>query len=485
MDTVETLRFFVTLSSTDNTIEGINYLIDELSNAHKLLVKQNEDKISLHDFIYKLKEENEILKDENKKLKDKIDEIERSNIMLGKLVNNSNNGENEVLKNENKKLKEKIKQLEISNKICDKINFKENDMIDVEGTQSLKRSTSIASIMITKIAPEIPVTPHCFEIITNLISESCDVCKKSITFVKTKLRCSGCLVIVHEKCLYQVENDPCFMRKKKDCKENESKNERHRISYFCPEITDDFNGYCVPHIIQNCIHYLNENCLINSADLYNKSKVTSQEKSTSKELLKSFHQRRLPNLSRYSPKCIAYTVLLFLSELSETLIPPSSYKEFIYFITKDDLLKAIKDLPLPNRHSLTLLILHWKKYIKRSLSPISTRDELTRELWQILLSSGRSSITNGIINEEVLGKKVVKSLLTDITSESLIKILKEKGDDQKIFTPILRIQTKEKKIPRLSLVKRQISTTPRQSEKYETPKSFRDRKSLLRKSPWR
>uniref|UniRef100_A0A0K0EJG0 Phorbol-ester/DAG-type domain-containing protein n=1 Tax=Strongyloides stercoralis TaxID=6248 RepID=A0A0K0EJG0_STRER len=489
MDTLETLRFFATLSSSDNTIEGINYLIDELSNAHKLLLKQNEDKKSMYDYIYKLKEENETLKDENKKLKYKLEEVERSKIVLEKLTSNSINLENENLKNENKKLKEKIEKLEFNSKICDKIYFnidnsKVNTMINVDETTSLKRSTSIASIMNTKIAPEIPINYHCFEIITNLISESCDVCKKSITFVKTKLRCSGCLVTVHEKCLHQVNKNPCFIRRRKDAKENESKSERHRISYFCPEITDDFNGYCVPHIIQNCIHYLNENCLINSADLYNKLKVTSQEKSTSKDLLKSFHQRRLPDLSRYSPKCIAYTVLLFLSELSETLIPPSSYKEFIYFTSKDDLLKAIKDLPLPNRHSLTLLILHWKKYIKRSLSPIGTRDELTNELWQILLSSGRSSFTNGIINEEILGKKVVKSLLTDITSESLVKILKEKGDDQKSFTPILRIQTKEKKIPRLSLVKRQ-TFIPRASEKFSTPKSANDRKSLLKKSPWR
>uniref|UniRef100_A0A0K0F027 Rac GTPase-activating protein 1 (inferred by orthology to a human protein) n=1 Tax=Strongyloides venezuelensis TaxID=75913 RepID=A0A0K0F027_STRVS len=525
MDTVETLRFYATLSSTDNTTDAVNFLMEELSSAHKLLLKQRDDQKSLYDYIFKLKQENEVLKDENKKLYDKLEDLQKRNIILDKKFDYKEDKlkqENEVLKDENKKLnnkledlqkfniilnkkhdneeenkklvsenkelKEKVDKLELKAKICEKVNFcdnnKGNDNINMEGTPTLKRSTSIASIMITKIAPEIPVTHHCFEVITNLISESCDVCKKSITFAKTKLRCLGCLVTVHEKCLHQVEEDPCFMRRRKDAKENESKNERHRITYFCPEITEDFNGYCVPHIIQNCIHYLNENCLINSADLYNKSKLTSLEKSTSKDLLKSFHQRRLPDLSRYSPKCIAYTVLLFLSELSETLIPPSSYKEFIYFTSKDDLLKAIKDLPLPNKHSLTLLILHWKKYIKRSLSPIGTRDELIKELWQILLSSGRSSFTNGIINEEVLGKKVVKSLLTDITSESLVKILKEKDDDQKIFTPILRIQMKEKKIPRLSLVKKS-NIIPRQSEKFETPKSSRDRKSLLKRSPWR
>uniref|UniRef100_A0A0N4ZXK4 Phorbol-ester/DAG-type domain-containing protein n=1 Tax=Parastrongyloides trichosuri TaxID=131310 RepID=A0A0N4ZXK4_PARTI len=453
MDTINIIRCSNLLTSEDNTLESINFLINELSNAKILLERQYKDIKLYQDTLFSVKQENETLKDENKKLVDKVKELEEK-------IKTGRNDKNK--------------------KVIDTIMEEESTLEGEFG--ELKRCVSVASIMNTKIAPEIPsISYHNFETITNLISESCDVCKKSITFVKTKLRCSGCLITVHEKCKSELNNSPCFMRRKKDAKENESKSERHRISYFCPEVTEDFTGYCVPHIIQNCIHYLNENCLINSADLYNKLKITAQERNTSKDLLKSFHQRRLPDLSRYSPKCIAFTVLLFLSELSETLIPPSSYKEFINYISREDLHNAIIELPLPNKHTLVMLLLHWKKYIKRSLSPIGSRDQLTNDLWQILLSSGRNSFSNGIINEESVGKKVIKSLLTDLSSESLIKILKE--NDQKTFNPILRIQTKEKKPPRLSLV-RKPNILMRNSERLDSPYT-KDKKSTSKKSPWR
>lgn len=66
---------------------------------------------------------------------------------------------------------------------------------------------------------------------------------------------------------------------------------------------------------------------------------------------------------------LAACVLRLLSQLREPLIPPSSYTQFVNVTTAlgiestrenaITLLGLINELPLPNRHTLALLMRHW------------------------------------------------------------------------------------------------------------------------------
>uniref|UniRef100_A0AC35TRP2 Phorbol-ester/DAG-type domain-containing protein n=1 Tax=Rhabditophanes sp. KR3021 TaxID=114890 RepID=A0AC35TRP2_9BILA len=323
------------------------------------------------------------------------------------------------------------------------------------------RRNSMTSILHSKsVLDEVPIKHHAFGAIKSLSSDTCDNCQKSFSFGKPKLRCSGCLLTIHEKCKNEVKDKPCFMRNgknetKKSIKEN---SERKRLIFYCPNISTQSVNYCVPHLIQNCTHYLDKLTGENSQDLYNKNAMSGSEKTLSVHLLKAFHHRRVPDLTCFSPKCIAFTVMLFLSELSEPLIPASSWKEFYGASDGEEILKAIKELPLPNKHTMAMLILHWRNQIRKSQNPLWMRDSFCSNLWSIVLGHGRSSLS--ITTSDSTGRQVMKTLLTGIPSENFLKLLKEKAKPSNHFAPILKMNTKDQPQKKSPLLRYKTIGTP-------------------------
>uniref|UniRef100_A0A915DHZ2 Rho-GAP domain-containing protein n=1 Tax=Ditylenchus dipsaci TaxID=166011 RepID=A0A915DHZ2_9BILA len=185
---------------------------------------------------------------------------------------------------------------------------------------------------------------HTFTTKRNFIKVNCGCCDGVIRFG-----------VMLAKCSCKKAPLPCIARKEtpKSC----VKGSRLRLGDHCPD-----SRPMVPPLIAFCTFYLDKHPSTTSDNFYQEQDGIEGEIETIFRLFKS--SKNFPKLEAFSQSSVAGSILLFLKQIREPLIPPSYAKEFIGAAESgklDLLANLVKDLPLAHMDTLAVLCRHWQR----------------------------------------------------------------------------------------------------------------------------
>uniref|UniRef100_A0A914PT86 Rac GTPase-activating protein 1 n=1 Tax=Panagrolaimus davidi TaxID=227884 RepID=A0A914PT86_9BILA len=191
----------------------------------------------------------------------------------------------------------------------------------------------------------------------NTVFETCDVCTKRFGITATNsLKCVDCNIRFHRHCQSRAPM-PCVP--KVPMPKTPSK-QKCPLAQYCPE-THPF----IPPLIIHCIVAL-ERDRLNSEGIY---RLTSNAEIVGKLYQEFLTQRKIPILSSVETENITGCIKKFLKELRDSLIPSTSFEQFIHAIESNDeqqIITCVFELPAPNRDTLAYFILHLQKVSQHS-----------------------------------------------------------------------------------------------------------------------
>uniref|UniRef100_A0A914YAS2 Rac GTPase-activating protein 1 n=1 Tax=Panagrolaimus superbus TaxID=310955 RepID=A0A914YAS2_9BILA len=189
------------------------------------------------------------------------------------------------------------------------------------------------------------------------VFETCDVCTKRFGITaQNALKCVDCNIRFHRHCQSRAPM-PCVP--KVPMPKTPSKQKCPLVQY-CPET----HPY-IPPIMIHCIVALERDRLTKEG-IY---RLPGADQAVGKLYQEFISERKVPNLSNVETENITGCLKKFLRELRDSLIPSTSYDDFIRAVEENDeqqIIKTIFDLPAPNRDTLAYFILHLQNVAKNS-----------------------------------------------------------------------------------------------------------------------
>jgi Rac GTPase-activating protein 1 len=189
------------------------------------------------------------------------------------------------------------------------------------------------------------------------VFEACDVCTKRFGLTaQNALKCVDCNVRFHRHCQSRAPM-PCVP--KVPMPKTPSK-QKCPLNQYCPE-THPF----IPPIMIHCVVALERDRLTKEG-IY---RVPGVDQAVGKLFQEFMSERKVPNLSNVETENITGCIKRFLRELRDSLIPSTSYDDFIRAVESNDeqqLIQSVFELSAPNRDTLAYFILHLQKVAKNA-----------------------------------------------------------------------------------------------------------------------
>jgi Rac GTPase-activating protein 1 len=189
------------------------------------------------------------------------------------------------------------------------------------------------------------------------VFEACDVCSKRFGITaQNALKCVDCNVRFHRHCQSRAPM-PCVP---KVVMPKTPSKQKCALVHYCPEAHP-----FIPPILIHCIVAL-ERDRLNKEGIY---RLPGSDTAVAKLYQEFMSSRVVPNLADVETENITGCIKKFLKELRDSLIPSTSYDDFIRAIEANDeqeIICNIFDLPAPNRDTLAYFILHLQKVAKNA-----------------------------------------------------------------------------------------------------------------------
>jgi hypothetical protein len=222
---------------------------------------------------------------------------------------------------------------------------------------------------------------HVFErkrIFTKIL---CHLCSTNIRFGIEAVKCRVCKSICHQHCSRRAPI-PCIPWSAPP----KALNGRLRLGDYCADNAIPK----LPHLIIRCVQYLND-------EKHNRGLYTNYNYSEKADLLLQLilHEKDPPELKSYGPQATAHCVIKFLTDIRESLIPESSFKEFCDAVKQSHNLgieAAIYELPIVHKNTLAYLFIHWKLLYEQNEINGLTLDALSRALIPVIMRGTDSNL---------------------------------------------------------------------------------------------
>uniref|UniRef100_A0A914PL37 Rac GTPase-activating protein 1 n=1 Tax=Panagrolaimus davidi TaxID=227884 RepID=A0A914PL37_9BILA len=188
---------------------------------------------------------------------------------------------------------------------------------------------------------EIHRRQHFGELISFPISFSCDICNKRFGFSRNAFECRDCNLRFHQKCQPRATL-PCIPKVK--IPKTPSKSNKNGLIDYCPN-----SHPFIPPLIIHCIVALEREHLCQNG-IYRISSSQTVVKELYQQFLSS-SSRILPNLTNVPMEIITGCIKMFLRQLRDTLIPSTSYNDFLQAVeesSEQKLIQSVFDLPAPH-----------------------------------------------------------------------------------------------------------------------------------------
>ncbi|KRZ33172.1 DNA primase small subunit [Trichinella pseudospiralis] len=258
----------------------------------------------------------------------------------------------------------------------------------------------------TPTGDSIPSRRHFFATKTVLKPENCDVCSKRIVFGKLILRCNDCKTQCHQECRMGAVV-PCIARTPM------ARRAHGKLSDYVPP-----QGPFIPHVVVHCINEI-ERRGIDVVGLY---RVPGTETHILDLLAKFVSGKGVPNLKIIDDiNVLTGCLKKFFQQLKEPLIPLTSRQDFINAAMEVDELKkmdhvhqAIKELPYPNRDTLSFLVMHLQKVADASVLNKMPKTNLAKVFGPTVLGFSDRQVQNvtQMIDDSLKSELVMQLLLS-------------------------------------------------------------------------
>ncbi|KRZ18725.1 DNA primase small subunit [Trichinella zimbabwensis] len=273
----------------------------------------------------------------------------------------------------------------------------------------LKSQPTLAKTAVTSKTPtvdSIPTRTHFFTSKTVLKPEYCDVCEKRVTFGKLMLRCNKCKTQCHQECRIGAVG-LCVARTPMG---------RHaygKLSDYVPP-----QAPFIPHIVVHCIDEIERR----GVDVVGLYRVPGTETHILDLLAKFVAGKGVPNLKIIDDiNVLTGCLKKFFQQLKEPLIPLTSRQDFICAAMEVDELKkmdrihqTIKELPYPNRDTLSFLVMHLQKVADASVLNKMPKTNLAKVFGPTVLGFSDRQVQNvtQMIDDSLKSESVMQLLLS-------------------------------------------------------------------------
>uniref|UniRef100_A0A914P4S2 Rac GTPase-activating protein 1 n=1 Tax=Panagrolaimus davidi TaxID=227884 RepID=A0A914P4S2_9BILA len=235
---------------------------------------------------------------------------------------------------------------------------------------------------------------HFGELISFPISFSCDICNKRFGFSRNAFECRYCNLRFHQKCQPRAML-PCIPKVK--IPKTPSKSNKNGLIDYCPN-----SHPFIPPLIIHCIVALEREHLCQNG-IY---RVSSSQTAV-KELYQQFlcsSSRILPNLTNVPMEVITGCIKMFLRQLRDTVIPSTSYNDFLQAVEENDeqkLIQSIFELSAPNRDTLAYIIIHLQKVAENSAKTQMPAENLATVLAPTIIGHSNLEFWNRFIENNM------------------------------------------------------------------------------------
>ena len=300
-------------------------------------------------------------------------------------------------------------------------------------TPSVQRSRSNAGINGRR---------HMFEQKKMYNFETCGPCGNKTKWGKLAFKCRDCRTVAHPECRDKAPL-PCIGPG--SVKTTPGKTTLHALADFAPN-----QSPMVPALIVHCVNELEKRGMY-EVGLF---RVPGSEREVKELKDKFLRGRGCPNLSTIDIHVLCGCIKDFLRGLREPLIPSSMWTEFVQATSNPDqthgesaLLQVIENLPLPNRDTLSFVLLHLRR-VAEVVENKMTISNLSKILGPTIIGySSPNLLPENIMPETGLIAVGMEKLL-DLDSDYWSKFL-EQGEGEKLYpgTNVLSPGTPETFLP--------------------------------------
>jgi len=207
---------------------------------------------------------------------------------------------------------------------------------------------------------------HSFKDSTSFFIGRCCVCQKGLGM--RSMKCDDCEFTVHHKCSNSAPS-PCvpYVSLSRRGKENLG----GTLAGYCPEIRP-----MIPPLVIRCVYALDKG-YINGLPTHYRSKGDRGDRSCD-VLMEALSSSCPPVLNNQDSSILVACLKRFLTDLKEPVISSIPFNCMLKAVSgpesaiADGLMKAMRELPIPNRDTLAYLLLHWKKVCTRNAIPVKS-----------------------------------------------------------------------------------------------------------------